>query len=67
MESGSWNMESGTGGEEHAAGDLDSQEVAGAILSVPGTSEAFPCYCDDGTYVGDFSTVRACAAACYPA
>jgi hypothetical protein len=40
--------------------------VAGAILSVPGTSEAFPCYCDDGTYVGDFSTVRACANACYP-
>lgn len=37
--------------------------VTGALLSVPGTSEAFPCYCN-GRYVGDFDTVRGCYDAC---
>lgn len=37
--------------------------VTGAILSVPGKSEAFSCYCN-GAYVGEFDSIRGCWDAC---
>lgn len=37
--------------------------VTGALISVPGTSEAFSCYCN-GRYVGEFDDIGACWNAC---